>query len=186
MQDSQIIDLYWQRSETAISESDKKYGAYCFQVSHHILADTQDAEECVNDTWLHAWNSMPPQKPNQLRMFLAKITRNLSLDCWRRKTRAKRGGGEMILALEELGECVRGTADVESEIQKRELEQCIRDFLHTLPGRECDVFLRRYFYIETVVEIAQRYGLQQGSVHVILSRARQKLRRYLEKEGYVI
>lgn len=186
MQDSQIIDLYWQRDESAISETDKKYGAYCLCVSRHILADIQDAEECVNDTWFHAWNSMPPQKPKQLRMFLAKITRNLSLDCWRRKNRIRRGGGEMMLALEELEECVQSTKDVETEIQAKELGRYIREFLDTLPVRECNVFLRRYFYIETVEEIAKRYQLRQDSVHVILSRTRKKLRRYLEKEGYVI
>lgn len=186
MEDNQIIDLYWQREERAIRETDHKYGAYCFTIANHILSNSEDSEECVNDTWLRAWNAMPPDRPGRLKLFLAKITRNLSLDKWKYRTAGKRGAGTMEIALEELQSCVAGTVETEDIIVQKELAESINRFLYALPERECNIFLRRYFYLDTVKEIAKRYALKESNVLVILSRSRSKLRTHLEKEGYIL
>ena len=123
MEDGQIIDLYWQRNTDAITETDIKYGAYCFTIAHNILNSREDSEECVNDTWLRAWNAMPPRKPDRLQMFLAKITRNLSFNRYNARTADKRGGGEIVLVLDELAECLASESDTESAYRLKELEQ---------------------------------------------------------------
>ena len=185
MEDSQIVELYWQKNENAISETAKKYGAYCFTIAENILHSTEDSEECVNDTWLHAWNAIPPQRPDVLRMFLAKITRNLSLDRFSARNAEKRGGGEIALVLDELGECLGGGEDTEAAYEAKELRQCIRRFVRTLPERDGNVLVRRYFFAEPVADIAKRYGLSENNVMVILSRTRKKLKAHLLKEGYL-
>lgn len=126
LEDRQIIELYWQKNADAISETASKYGAYCFTIAENILHSTEDSEECVNDTWLHAWNAIPPQKPNILRLFLAKITRNLSFDRFNARNAEKRGGGEIALVLEELGECFGGGADTEAAYEAKELREAIQ------------------------------------------------------------
>ena len=183
MEDDQIVELYWQRNTDAISETAEKYGAYCFAIADHILHSSEDSEECVNDTWLHAWNAIPPQKPDVLRTFLAKITRNLAFNRYNARNAEKRGGGEIALVLEELGECLGGS-DTESVYEQKELGQCIRHFVRSLPEREGNLLVRRYFFAESVAEIAKRYGLSENNVMVILSRTRKKLKSYLLKEGY--
>lgn len=185
MEDSQIIELYWEKNTDAISESANKYGAYCFTIADNILHNTEDSEECVNDTWLHAWNAMPPQRPNVLRMFLAKITRNLSLDRFYARSAQKRGGGEIILVLDELSECLAGRTNVEAAYEGKELTQCIRHFVRELPERDGNVFVRRYFFTEPIAAIADRYGLTENNVMVILNRTRRKLKLELIKEGYL-
>ena len=185
MEDRQIIELYWQRKEAAISESDKKYGNYCFTLSDNILKNHEDAEECVNDTWLRAWNSMPPQRPERLRMFFAKITRNLSFDRYDANTAQKRGGSETTLVLEELSECLASDSDVEAEALDDALGECIRSFVSSLSVRDGNIFVRRYFFTEPVREIAQRYGMSPNHVMVVLSRTRKRLRALLEQEGYI-
>lgn len=132
LEDSQIVELYWQKNADAISETANKYGAYCFAIADNILHCAEDSEECVNDTWLHTWNAIPPQKPNVFRMFLAKITRNLSFNRFNARCVEKRGGGEIILVLDELRECVAGGSDVEAAYEATELEQCICRFVRTL------------------------------------------------------
>lgn len=184
MDDSQIIELYWQKNADAITETAGKYGAYCFAIAENILHNTEDSEECVNDTWLHAWNAIPPQRPKVLRLFLAKITRNLSLDRLGVRNAEKRGGGEVDLVLDELVECVRGGTDTETAYEINELRQCIRHFVRALPEREGNVLVRRYFFAEPVADIAKRYGLTENNVAVLLSRTRKKLRAHLLKEGY--
>lgn len=184
MEDSKIIAMYWQRNEEAIRSVSKKYGSYCLLVAKNILNTYQDAEECVNDTWLKSWNTIPPQRPNYLQMFLAKITRNIAIDRWRTNTRKKRGSGEMNLVLDELEECIAASNDVEREVELTILGETINTFLHSLPSRESDIFLRRYFYIETTASIAKKYHLKESNVLVILSRTRKKLKRQLQKEGY--
>ena len=187
MQDEKIIALYWDRNECAIEETNRKYGHYCHCVANNILENTQDAEECVNDTWLRAWNTMPPQKPSKLNAFLVKITRNLAFDRFKARTAIKRGGGETImLVLEELEECIPSPTSVETEYLGRELERSIDAFIAALPKREGDLFIRRYFYTETVSQISEKYGLTVSNISVILSRVRQKLKAYLEKEGYIL
>lgn len=184
MEDSHIVELYWQKNADAIKETDRKYGAYCFAIADNILRSSEDSEECVNDTWLNAWNAIPPQKPAKLQMFLAKITRNLSFNRFNARSAEKRGGGEILLVLDELAECLASESDVESEYEARELGRYIRRFVQKLPEREGNVFVRRYFFTETVAEIAKRYGLSENNVMVILSRTRKKLKAQLIKEGF--
>lgn len=183
MEDHAIIDLYWAREERALEETEQKYGSYCRSIAANILSSPQDSEECVNDTYFRAWNAMPPQRPALLRAFLGKITRNLSLDRCRQAQAEKRGGGQMPLALDELGECIAAANTVEQAISEAELSRALDRFLRTLPERECCIFLRRYWYLDTTQAIAQRFRMTDGSVKSQLFRTRSKLRAYLEKEG---
>ncbi len=185
MEDRQIVELYWQRNADAIIETNNQYGAYCFTIADNILHNKEDSEECVNDTWLNAWNAIPPQKPSRLQMFLAKITRNISFNRFNARTAEKRGGGEIVLVLDELEECLASGSDVESIYEAKELGQCIQLFVRRLPERDGNVFVRRYFFTEPVSMIATRYGLSENYVMVILSRTRKKLKTYLMKEGYI-
>ena len=184
MEDSQIVELYWQKNANAISETADKYGMYCFTIADNILHSAEDSEECVNDTWLRAWNAIPPQKPDVLRIFLARITRNLAFNRFNARNAQKRGGGEIALVLDELGECLGG-ADTEAAYEAKELRQCIRRFVRSLPEREGNVLVRRYFFAESAADIAKRYGLTENNVMVILSRTRRKLKAHLLKEGYL-
>lgn len=184
MDDQSIVELYWSRSENAISETDVKYGRYLNSISYNILVNHEDAQECVNDTYHNAWNTMPPDRPSVLSTFLGKITRRLSIDRWRRLNAEKRGGGELTLALDELENCVSGSGNVEDEIQRRELAKLFNDFLNTLPATERRVFLCRYWYMDSIQSIAQQFGFSQSKVASILHRTRAKLRTVLEKEGY--
>ena len=182
MEDQEIIFLFFDRSEQAISETDRKYGSYCYSIANSILSNREDSEECVSDTYLTAWNSIPPKKPNVLSAFLGKITRHISIDRWRRQNARKRGGGEMILALDELAECV-GT-DMETEITRRELTRIFNKFLESLPETERNVFLCRYWYLDAIDDIARSTGFSRSKVTSMLHRTRGKLRRKLSEEGY--
>ena len=184
MDDSKIIDLYWRWDERAIAETDSKYGAYCRAVSMNILGVREDAEECVSDTYARAWNAMPPERPGRLRAWLAGITRNLSIDRWRRNTAEKRGGGEAQLLLDELEECVSGSESPETELLRKELRAALNRFLRGLPERERAVFLFRYYHALTKEEIAQKMGLSSNQVKYILQRTRKKLADMLQKEGF--
>lgn len=186
MQDDQIIDLYWSRDEQAITESQRSYGSYCHSIAFHILYDRDDADECVNDTWLRAWNAMPPSRPSRLALFLGTITRNLSLDRWKGKRAMKRGSGEMMLALDELAECVPDKNSTEDAVETAELERLLNEFLHTLPERDCNVFLRRYWYVEEYNDIAKRYDMKLNTVKTSLFRTRRRLKTFLEKEGIML
>lgn len=184
MEDIEIIRLYQNRSENAIAESDKKYGAYCFTVANNILADNEDSEECVNDTWLHTWNVIPPKCPDRLKMFFAKITRGLSIDKLRNRNRKKRGEGELVLALDELRECVPAGGHVEDSFDEKLLSECIDAFLREIPKRDRQLFLLRYFFTEPVSKIALRLGMSENSVSVTLHRTRAKLKEHLKKEEF--
>lgn len=186
MKDETIIDLYFKRDENAIAESDIKYGAYCRTVANNILCNREDTEECINDTWLRAWNSMPPTRPNVLKLFFAKITRNISFDRYKRDHAKKRGGGEIDIALSELEECIAAHSDVENEIETRELEASINRFIMIIPERDRNIFIRRYFYVERAADIAERYEMRESAVFVSLSRTRAKLKKHLTDEGYFI
>lgn len=183
MEDSHIIDLYWQRDEQAIKESQRKYGGYCSTIAGNILHSAEDTEECVNDTWLRAWNIIPPEKPNRLAVFLGRITRNLAIDRFRSDTSKKRGGGQMALCLDELAECIGEDSPIEDRLALRE---GLNRFLRELPDKNRTVFLLRYWYMMPVSEIAKRYDLSEGAVKMLLQRIRNKLKEYLEKEGVVI
>ena len=184
MDDRSIVALFWDRSETAIAETDKKYGPYCFSIAYNILTSREDAQECVSDTWLAAWKAIPPKKPAGLSTFLGKITRRLSIDRWRARNACKRGGGELTLALEELGECA-GSDTPEKAVQRRELALRFNQFLSTLPETERSIFLCRYWYLDSVGQIADHFGFSQSKVTSMLHRTRKKLKDALEKEGYV-
>ncbi len=185
MDDKSIVDLYLQRSEYAISETDKKYGGYCYSIAYNVLANNEDAEESVNDTYLAAWEKIPPHRPSILATFLGKITRNLSISRWRARSASKRGGGEILLALEELNECIADKQDLESDYLYKEAIRVFQDFLDTLPRDERNVFLRRYWCLDSIAEIAATFGLSQSKVKSILHRTRAKLRSALEKEDFV-
>lgn len=184
MEDNGIIDLFFHRSEQAIAEIDKKYGSYCYAIAYHILSDREDSEESISDTYLAAWNTIPPKKPRVLNAFLGKLTRHISIDRWRRRSAQKRGGGEMLLALDELGECV-ASSDMEAEITQRALARILNDFLETLPETERNVFLSRYWYLDSISAIAGLTGFSQSKVTSMLHRTRGKLRKKLSQEGYV-
>ncbi len=184
MEDRAIVDLYWSRDPEAISRTSEKYGNYCRAVAQNILPDPRDTEECVNDTWLNAWNAMPEDRPSLLAQYLGKITRNLALGRWRASRAEKRGGGQMSLVLDELAECV-SSANTFQALEAIELEETIDRFLHALPSRECDLFLRRYWFAEPAAVIARRYGMRENTVRTILFRSRKKLQRHLEKEGLI-
>ncbi len=184
MEDSRIVELYWRKDSQAIAASEEKYGSYCRAIAENILHNKEDAEECVNDTWLHAWNAIPPQRPQSLKLFLAKITRNLSFNRWNEQTAEKRGGQEAVLVLDELAECLQSETAVEDEVIFRELRVCIRNFVRELPEREGNVFARRYFFLDSVSSIAERYGMTENYVMVMLNRTRKKLKKRLSKEGF--
>lgn len=183
MEDVRIVDLYWARSETAIAETSAKYGKYCYTIAYNVLANAEDADESVNDTYLAAWNSMPPQRPSVLSSFLGKITRRISIDKWRAHSAKKRGGGEMILALDELTDCVPFGTNVEQAVEAAELGKAIDRFVMALPLMERRVFICRYWYLDSIASICRRFGFSQSKVKVMLHRTRNSLRKYLEKEG---
>ena len=185
MDDNGIVQLYWQRSENAIVETDKKYGGYCYHIAYNILTNREDAQECVSDTYLAAWHAMPPQRPGILSAFLGKITRNLSIDRWRKAGAQKRGSGEIQVALEELGDCVSGSDTVEERFDRRELSRSVNTFLAGLKDTERNVFLCRYWYLDSVKEIAAFFGFSESKVASMLLRLRRRLRAHLEKEGHL-
>lgn len=184
MNDSEIIELYWQRKENAILQTSRKYGEYCRAIAEHILSNAQDAEECVSDTWLHAWNSIPPQRPDFFRAFLARITRNLAFSRWRSTGAQKRGGGTFSSVLDELSECIPDSETPENILQYKELVGILNRFLDELSARDRSIFLRRYFYAESAAAIAAQFGLRPENILVILSRTRRKFRQKLSQEGY--
>ena len=184
MTDTDIIKLYWQRSPCAIEETDSKFGKYCFSVAYGILCDSGDAEESVNDTWWETWNSIPPKQPQNLKAYLGKLCRHISISRLRRRMAVKRGGGEAVLAIEELGECVPAKCDVQAMLESRELANAINAFLYQLPERERNLFVARYWYSLPVADIALKFGMKENTVKTSLFRSRRKLSEYLEKGGY--
>ncbi len=184
MDDAAIVTLFWQRDERAIRESEQKYGGYCRSIARSLLSDEQDAEEVLSDTWLRAWNSIPPQRPERLSTYLGKLTRNLSLSRLRELMAQKRGGGELPLALEELADCVPGPGGPEEELEARELGRALRRFVCTLPRRERDVFVGRYYFLAPLEELSRKTGCSQSKLKSMLFRTRKKLNRFLQEEGY--
>lgn len=185
MEDRKIVDLYFARSDQAVAETEQKYGAYCRSIARNILGSESDAEECVSDAYLAAWNSIPPQNPESLAAYVGRLTRHKAIDRLRELKSRKRGGGAVTLALEELDECVPAKTAVEDEIARQELGEAVRCFLAGLDRTDRTVFLLRYWYLCPVAEIAERLGYTQGKVKTRLFRTRKKLRDYLEKEAFV-
>lgn len=185
MNDANIVELYWNRNEDAIKETSKKYGNYCYSISYNILGRNEDAEESVNDTYLVAWDSMPPHKPKNLATFLGKITRRISIDKWRHKNAKKRGNGQIDEALEELSECISDSNSVEKTIEAELLNKTINKFVRALPEAEQTVFIRRYWYLDSVKDICRLCGYSKTKVQSMLFRTRKKLRETLDKEEVI-
>ena len=184
MDDKAIVELYFARSEKAISETACKYGGYCYSIANNILSNKEDSEESVNDTYLAAWNSMPPRQPSILATFLGKITRYISLDRWKSRSAYKRGGGEVTLALEELGEFLSSGESTEQAFERKELLRSINRFLDKLPDVERNMFVCRYWYLDPVQQIADQYGFTLSKTASMLRRTREKLCKQLKKEGF--
>ena len=186
MNDEEIINLYFSRNQNAIVETDAKYGSYCRQIAGRILDDPRDTEETVNDTWMKAWAAIPPNRPTVLKLYLAKITRNLAFTRYRHETAKKRGEGEMERTLDELDDCISSNQSIDDELNKAELTASIQRLLQTLPEQQRGIFIRRYFFVETTGQIAQHYGMKESNVLMILTRVRKKLKTHLIKEGYYL
>ncbi len=186
MEDSKIIALYHQRDESAIAETQIKYGSYCLTIAENILHSKPDSEECVNDTWLKAWNAIPPENPFSLRLYLGRITRNLAFDRFRSQHSKQRGGVNITLALEELSECIPSRETVESQMELRALGECMDRFLSNLSTRDRNIFLCRYYYTYSTAEIATRFGMRENYLRNLLSRLRERLKKHLEKEDFVL
>lgn len=184
MDDKSIVDLYFGRDQEAITQTDKKYGHYCYRIAYNILTNREDAEESVSDTYVAAWRVIPPRRPSVLSTFLGKITRHIAIDRWRERNASKRGGGEVPLALEELQDCVAGMQNVEMDYERKEIIKAYVKFLDALPVTERRVFLCRYWYVDSVEAIADKFGFSQSKVKTMLHRTRAKLRKQLAEEGY--
>lgn len=185
-EDGAIVALYWERDESAIKETSDKYGRYLMKIAWNILADQMDAEESVNDTYLHAWNAMPPHRPQVLSTFLGRITRHLSIDIYRKRHSAKRGGSEYALSLDELSDCVPGEGSPEEAIAAEELGSHISRFLRELAPEARKLFICRYYYFDPVADCAASLNMTEGKAKTLLFRTRRKLKEYLEKEGYIL
>ena len=183
MEDQKIVLLFWDRNEQGLQEAKNKYGNYCRSIAYNILRNMQDAEECESDTYLAAWNVIPPQKPTLLGAFLGRITRNLSLKKLRSNTAAKRGGNEAILSLEELSDCIPAGKSFDETLQAQELADIISNFLRSLSKTEQKIFVVRYWYCASIQEIAVDFGFTQSKVKMMLLRTRTQLREHLIKEG---
>lgn len=183
MEDKQIVDLYWARSENAIAETSQKYGRYCYYIAHNILRNHEDSEECVNDTYLNAWKAMPDQRPSRLSTFLGKITRNLSLNRWELYNAEKRGSGQIPLALDELTECIPSSDHVDQIVDDLALAEIFNRFLAALPKEKRMIFMRRYWYLSSIAEIAAEYSISESKVKMSLLRSRNTLKQILEEEG---
>lgn len=186
MDDERIYQLYFQRNEEAIAQTHQKYGPWCRGIAMRILNRREDAEECVSDTYMNAWNNIPPQRPSSFCAWLGRITRNLALSRYRKLTAEKRGGGQTALALEELSGCVSGRDDPELAVEVREVAAAINRFLGTLPEKHRVIFMRRYWHMASVAEIAKAYQITEGQVTSSLFRSRKKLKAALEKEGIAL
>ncbi len=186
MNDEKIVDLYWERTETAIDETAKIYGNYLFTIANNILQNTKDAKECVNDTYLKAWNNIPPVRPAIFQAFLGKITRNLSLNKYKEQRAKKRGGGEADLIYSELEDCISSKNSVEGEYEKGLVTKAINSFLISLRTENRVVFVRRYWYADSVRVIADRLQMSESKVKSMLFRTRKALKTYLENEGVIL
>ncbi len=184
MDDSEIVKLFLERSETALSAAMKKYRNYCMKIAVNILSSREDAEECVNDTFYKAWYLIPPREPKMLSSFLGKITRNLAINRFRRENTEKRGGGETAEAFEEMSELIPGGVNIEGEAERSELLFEINAFLKRLSARDRDIFICRYWYCDSIGEISRGFSVSESNVSVILNRTRKKLRDHLKKRGY--
>lgn len=185
MEDEKIIELFFAREESAITAVRDTYGGYCARIAGNILDSEEDVDEVLSDTWMKVWDSIPPRRPGNLKLYLGRIARNLSFDRFRSQSREKRGGRETALALHELSDCIPAPDQPGAHMEAAQLKQAVSAFLETLPLRDRKVFLLRYFSVETTEEIAARLGIRPPLVRTILSRTRKKLKTHLIKEGWL-
>ncbi len=186
MEDSRIVSLYWERSETAIVETERAYGKYGLAIAKNILGSREDAEECVNDAYMRLWNAIPPEKPSRLGLYLGKIVRNLALNRLKALGTAKRGGGQYPAALDELDHTLTSRDGVEDVMENKRLSSLLKQFLRGLPSEKRVIFLLRYWYFKPVGEVASSLGLSISKVKMTLSRTRKDLQAFLEKEGIAL
>ena len=186
MQDEKIIELYWNRDESAIRETQEKYANYLYKIAYNILSDKEDSNESVNDTYLAAWNSMPPHKPNVLSTYLGKLTRRISIDIFRKRNRIKRQGSEYALSLTELEDCISNDNSPEKDYEAQILGESINAFLRTLSVDARNVFIGRYYFLDSVKDVAKYCGVSESKAKTLLHRTRNSLREYLEKEGFEV
>ena len=186
MKDQDIVSLYWDRNEDAIHQTQMKYGAYLSKVAYNILADFEDSKECVNDTYLAAWNSMPTNRPNNLATYLGKITRQITIDLYRRKNRVKRYASEYAISLDELGDSFSDGTTPEQDLDVKLLDEAINRFVCALPELTQRAFVGRYYFFDSLKDIATYCAMTEGKLKVLLFRTRQKLKVYLEKEGFEV
>ena len=185
MDDREIISLFWERDELAVAETQKSYGKFCNSIADRILNNRQDAEECVNDAYLALWNTIPPERPQHLSAYLGRIVRNISLKKYRART-AKKRSSAVMLTLDELAECIPDPNTPDAEMRNRELSGMLDAFLRSLPEVECSVFLRRYWYFDSIEDICKRFGFGKSKVKMMLHRTREKLRKKLKEEDFTI
>lgn len=183
MDDHGIIELYWARNERAIQETAATYGGYCATIAWNIVKTREDTEECVNDTYLRVWNSIPTDRPEVFKAYIGKITRNLALSVYRKMTAEKRGGNNMDLVFDELEGLLQTRRGVEEELEDKEIAKAVSDFLRTEKEQARKLFVRRYWYTESIRELAEAFDLTESNVKQLLFRTRNKLKRYLEQEG---
>lgn len=186
MQDCQIVELYWQRDENAITETQRKYGSYLFKIAKNVLFDIEESEEIVNGTYLKAWNSMPQNKPEVLSSYLGKITRQSAIDAFRSKNREKRKASQYALSLEELKDCTATKDIVEETVELQNLGRLINEYLKSISPQNRIIFVLRYYYMDSIGEIAECCNMSQSKVKSILYRTRNGLKKRLEEEGYLI
>ncbi len=186
MSDNEILELYINRDEDAITKTAEKFGRYCRKISFGIIRNDEDVEECLNDTYLKTWNSIPPQRPECLATYIGKIVRNLSIDKYKSYNAQKRGNGQVSVALAELEDCIAASSGVEQAIEEKFLTEAINNYLHTQTREKRNIFIRRYWYIHSIKEISDAYEMSESKVTTILFRMRNELKHYLEKEGITI
>ena len=186
MEDDQIIALYWQRSEDAIHETAQKYGKYCRTIAYNILQSFEDSEECVNDTWAKVWDAIPPFRPNNLAVFLGKVTRNLALDRYRKNAAGKRGYGQTAMAFEEITACIPASDHAQQLIDDMALRDLLNQFLASLAEEDRKIFMLRYWYMSSIKDIAAKYGITESRVKMSLFRSRRQLKSRLQKEGVAL
>ncbi len=184
MNDQAIVQLFWDRNEDAIRECKKQYEEYCMYIANNVLYNRQDSEECVNDALLAAWKSIPPQKPDNLRTYLGKLIREIAINRWKKNNRQKRNAGSVVRSLDEIAEMVSG-GDIEEEIEASEIAREISRYLYTIDETKRNVFIRRYWYYDSVESICLMYGFGKSKVLVMLKRTRDDLAAHLRKEGFI-
>ncbi len=185
MQDDRIVAMYWQRNESAIRETEKKYGRYLLKIAQNILCDLEDSKESVNDTYMRAWNSIPPHKPCVLSSYLGKITRQLSIDILRTKSRVKRQASEYAVSLSELEDCIPNGNTTEQNVDLHLLADAINKYLGTLSKDARTTFMGRYYYMDSIKEVAAYHNMSESKVKSMLYRTRQGLKAHLEQEGFI-